>query len=151
MLRWATVLGQTAAEKWGTGCCAHFRGELGSHRTQCHLGRGLRPYQVVSWCIQPFGHNTHGPKSGRGCCVPFRGELGLRLRQCMWPGLRPTSAVQSGILIHLAMATIDISRIVGEGCCAPFSGWGCSPVGELGPRLKQCGVGRGVPPYQVVC
>jgi len=45
---------------------------VGSHRTQCYLGRGLPPYQVVSWCIQPFGHNTHGPKSGRGA-VPLSG------------------------------------------------------------------------------
>jgi len=29
---------------------------------------------VVSWCIQPFGHNTHGPKSGRGCFAPLRGS-----------------------------------------------------------------------------
>ena len=33
--------------------------------THCGLGRGLPPYQVASWSIQPFGHNTmhqcHGP------------------------------------------------------------------------------------------
>jgi len=33
-------------------------GELGSHLTQCHLGRGLPPYQMASWSIQSFGHNT---------------------------------------------------------------------------------------------
>jgi len=33
-------------------------GEARSRLTQCHLGRGLPPYQVVSWSIQPFGHNT---------------------------------------------------------------------------------------------
>ena len=33
-------------------------GELGPHLTQCRLGRGLPPYQVASWSIQPFGHNT---------------------------------------------------------------------------------------------
>jgi len=38
-------------------------GELGPHLTQCHLtecglGRGLLLYQVASWSIQPFGHNT---------------------------------------------------------------------------------------------
>ena len=26
--------------------------------TQCRLGRGLPPYQVASWSIQPFCHNT---------------------------------------------------------------------------------------------
>jgi len=32
------------------GCCAPFLGkeELGAHLTQCHLGRGLPPYQVAS-------------------------------------------------------------------------------------------------------
>ena len=41
------------------GCCASLRGgELGSHLTQCRLSRGLPPYQVASWSIQPFGHNT---------------------------------------------------------------------------------------------
>jgi len=41
------------------GCCAPFRGgELGPRITQCGLGRGLYPYQLTSWSIQPFGHNT---------------------------------------------------------------------------------------------
>jgi len=29
---------------------------------QCRPGRGLSPYQAASWSIQPFSHNTHGPK-----------------------------------------------------------------------------------------
>jgi len=33
-------------------------GELSPHLTQCCLGRGLPSYQVESWSIQPFGHNT---------------------------------------------------------------------------------------------
>jgi len=33
-------------------------GELSPHLTQCGLGRGLPPHQVVPWSIQPFGHNT---------------------------------------------------------------------------------------------
>jgi len=33
-------------------------GELGAHLTQYRLGRGLPPYQVASYSIQPFGHNT---------------------------------------------------------------------------------------------
>jgi len=36
----------------------HSVGELGPHLTQCGMGRGLSPYQVASWSIQPFGHNT---------------------------------------------------------------------------------------------
>jgi len=45
------------AEKLGGGCCT-VGDELGPHLTQCCLGRGPPPYQVVSWSIQPFGHNT---------------------------------------------------------------------------------------------
>jgi len=39
-------------------CCVPFVGGLGPHVTQCGLGRGLFPYQVASWSIQPFGHST---------------------------------------------------------------------------------------------
>jgi len=39
------------------GLLCPFPGELGPHLTQCRLRRGLHAYQVVSWCIQPFGHN----------------------------------------------------------------------------------------------
>jgi len=35
-----------------------FYGGAGSHLTQCGLRRGLPPYQVAPWSIQPFGHNT---------------------------------------------------------------------------------------------
>jgi len=31
-------------------------GEVGFCLTQCRLGRGLPPYQVASWSIQPFSH-----------------------------------------------------------------------------------------------
>jgi len=39
------------------------------------------------------------------------------------------------------VATRDMGRKEG-GCCAPFAG-------ELGPRLTQCGLGRGLLPYKV--
>ena len=39
--------------KWGWMCPLFCGGELGSHLTQCRLGRGLPPYQVASWSIQP--------------------------------------------------------------------------------------------------
>jgi len=44
-------------------CCAPFgEGEgIGNHLTQCCLGRGLTPYQMASWSIQPFRH-TYGSK-----------------------------------------------------------------------------------------
>jgi len=53
--------------------------ELGSHLTQCGLGRGLSPHQVAFWSIQPFGNKRHGPNIGG--CVSL-GELGLPLTQC---------------------------------------------------------------------
>jgi len=45
------------ADKWGL-LCLFLKGELGSHLTQCGLVRRLPPYQVTSWSIQAFGHNT---------------------------------------------------------------------------------------------
>jgi len=41
------------------------------------------------------------------------------------------------------LATVDMGRKVGALLC-PF------PWRELGPRLTQCHLGRGLPPYQVV-
>ena len=46
------------------GGCAPFRGELQPHLTQRRLGRGLPPYQVASYSIEPFGLNGHWPKIG---------------------------------------------------------------------------------------
>ena len=59
-----------------------FYGGAGPHLTQCCLRRGLPPYQVASWSIQPFGHNRHGLKIG--VCALFwgAGELGPYLTQC---------------------------------------------------------------------
>jgi len=48
------------------------RAELGPRLIQCGLRRGLLPYQVASSSIQPFGHNTHEPKTGG--CAPFKGS-----------------------------------------------------------------------------
>jgi len=64
------------------GCCAPI-GELGSHLTQCRLGRGLPPYPVAFRSIQPFGHNRHGPKI-KGALVSLFGreKLGPHLTQC---------------------------------------------------------------------
>jgi len=41
------------------------------------------------------------------------------------------------------LATIDMGRKVGD-CCAPFMG-----RGQPGPKLTQCRLGQGLPPYQV--
>jgi len=48
---------QTWAENWGGGC-ASFGEVLGPHLTQCCLGWRLPPCRVLSWSIQPFGHNA---------------------------------------------------------------------------------------------
>jgi len=40
------------------------------------------------------------------------------------------------------VATIDMGRKEGGGCCPPFAG-------ELDPHLTQCGLGRGLLQYQV--
>ena len=65
----------------------------GSPSNTMSPGRGLSPYQVVSWSIQPFGHNRHGPKSGDGAAVSLsvgEGELGPHLTQCgLGRGLPP--------------------------------------------------------------
>ena len=86
------------------GALPFFGEGAGSHLTQSRLDWGLPPYQVASWCIQPFGHNKNGPKI-QGALPPFwggfwGGEQGPHLTQS--PGPRPTS-VPSGILIHAAI------------------------------------------------
>jgi len=67
-------------ENWGGGCVNLVgEGQLGPHLTQNHLGRGLSPYQVGSWSIQPPGHNTWAENWGllwtpllrRGSWVPI--------------------------------------------------------------------------------
>jgi len=44
---------------------------MGLHLSQCGLGRGLPPQQVVPSCIQPFGHNRNGRKIGASAPPPF--------------------------------------------------------------------------------
>jgi len=82
------------------GAAVPLSGGAGPHITQCGLGRGLPPYQLASWSIQPFGHNRHGPKIG-GLLCPFFGGSGSPCNT-VWHGLRPTP-VPSGILIHAAV------------------------------------------------
>jgi len=59
---------QTCTENWG--CCAPFfwggGRKLGPYlTTQCGLGRGLPPYHMASWSIQPFGYNTPMSQTGQ--------------------------------------------------------------------------------------
>ena len=126
------------------GCCAPFAGgaELGPRLTQCGLGWGLLPIQVVSWCLRPFGHSRHGPKIGR-CAPYFLRELGPHLtqsRQSDWAYLHTKWHLNPSS--HLT--TTDMSRKLG----------GYAPLGEwqLGPHLTQCcqcDQSRGLPACQV--
>jgi len=54
---------------WKVGSCAAFRGELGPHQTQCHLGQGLPSYQVASWFKMPLGSWYKGSPRPRPHCV----------------------------------------------------------------------------------
>jgi len=56
----------------------------------------------------------------------------------MWEPENKSSAVAE---IGDRLATIDMDRKV-EGAIVPLS------VGEVGLYLTQCGLGRGLPPYQ---
>ena len=38
---------------------------FGLHLIRCDQGRGLPPYQVASWSIEPFGHNTPTSQTDR--------------------------------------------------------------------------------------
>ena len=57
------------------GCAPFGRGELGPHLTQYGLCRGLPPYQVACWSIQPLATIDMGQKlrMGRLLC-PFGGS-----------------------------------------------------------------------------
>jgi len=88
-----------------------------------------------------------------GAVLPFSvGELGPQFpSNAMSLGSRLTF-ILSGILIH-PIQPFGYSRHgrslygrrleIGEGGAVPLS------MGELGPHLTQCGLGRGLPPYQV--
>jgi len=72
---------RSAQQQIGWGVCALFSGGSCVPIKHSRLGRGLPPYQVASYSIQPFGHNGHWPKIGGR--VPLgEGELGPHLTQC---------------------------------------------------------------------
>jgi len=123
------------AEKWGGLLCSLFGSP---HLTQCRLGWGLSPYQVVSGSMQLFGHHSHGLKSG-GCCAPFRGWGSWSPSNTMLPTPRPTS-VPSGILMHPAVWPQQTWAEKWGGCCAPFRGGAGFPSNTTSPRP----VGRGL-------
>jgi len=127
----------TWAENW-VGGCAPFRGELGPHLTQCRLGRGVPPYQVASWSIQPFDHNRHGPKIGKAMPPFFGGglKLGWLCSFLGWVGPHLTQSRQGRGLPPYQVASYSIQPF-GHNGYGPKIG-GCAPfLGELGPHLTQ--------------
>ena len=93
---------------------------------------GLRPTQVPSWSIQPFGHNRHGPKIGVQDLVPHltQGRLGR--------GLPPYQVASWSI------------QSFGHSKYGPKIG-GCAPLrqGQLGLHLTQCGQGWSLPACRI--
>ena len=104
------------------GAVSLFRGvELGPHLTQCGLHWGLPPYQVLSWSIQPSGHNRHGPKIGGGLCPFWGGKLGPHLWQCgLGRGLPPYQV--ASWCIQQFGHNRNVPKI--EGAVPPFLGRG---------------------------
>ena len=56
-------------------------GELRPHLTQCRLGRGLPPYQVVSYECLPYFYTWCGPSAklecrSETCCTQLAGNAG---------------------------------------------------------------------------
>jgi len=73
-----------------------------------------------------------------GAVPTFLGRGAGSPSSTMWPGPRPAS-MPNVILIHPAVWPQY-----------PWAeNWGCVLFGELGHRLAQCGLGRGLLPYQV--
>ena len=126
---------------------------LMSHLTQNTSFR-RRSSQAISWlttennkssAVAGMGNRLTTIDMGRkvGAAVPLSvAELHQSPPETMLPGLRPTS-VPSGILIHPAIWPQQTWAKMGGGC-SPFGG-----EGELHTHLTQCGLSRGLPPYQV--
>jgi len=128
---------------------------MSPHLTQCRLAEAYLP---TKWHLDPSSRLATidiGRKFGRGCCAfplffLFLWGAGFS-SNTMLPGPRPTS-VPNSILIHPTVwpeygpadyadaGARDFRKCV--VCCALC-------VGELGPHVTQCGLGRGLPPRQV--
>jgi len=122
------------------GAVSLFVGELGPHLTQCRLGQGRFPYQVVYSCIQPFGHNRHWPKA-EDCCAPLGGGRLVFIKHNV--------ALAESYLHtkwHLdpsgRLATIDMRRK--RGCCAPFGRGAGSPSNTMWPVPRPTSVPNGI-------
>jgi len=124
------------------GLLCPFRGQLGSHLTQCGLGRGL-PH--TNWHLDPFSRLTTTDMDrkvgGVFYAVPFIGELDPHLTQC-----RLDRGLYLRTKWHLhpssRLATTDMGQKLGGLC--PF--WG-EAAGF--PSKTICGLGRDLPPCEV--
>jgi len=114
-----------------------FRRELSPYLTRnAAWTEASLPSSILS--IQQFGHNRHKQKIR--IAVPVWGRAGSP-SNTKWPGRRPTS-VSSGILIH---PTVWPQRTWADNWVRAVPLFG----GKLGRHLTQCGLYRGLPPYQV--
>jgi len=80
-----------------------------------------------------FGHSRHGPKSGVGCYDPFHGGAGSPSNNVAW----------AEAYLRTKWYPDPSSRLATKvgGLLCPFRR-------ELGLHLTQCGLGRGLSPYQ---
>jgi len=123
-------------QKWGL--CPFLRGgDAGSLSNT--MWPGPRPTFVPSGIlIHPvvWPQQTWADNWGGGC-APWGGDGSAS--NTVLPG-PSTTFVPSGILIH---PDVWPQQTLAEN-------WGLCPfLGELGPNLAQCGLGRDLPPYQV--
>ena len=124
-LRWATVATIDMDEKRGGAAVPLSQGKLGPRLTQCGLGRGLLPCQVVYSSNQRFDDNRHGPKIEWGA-VPFFLGGAASPSNTKSPWLRPTS-IPSGILVHPAIWPQRTMATICGGLC-PFRGGSWVPI-----------------------
>ena len=105
-----------------------------------HLSCPAEAYHRTKWHLDPSSRLATTKWAENWGLFPLFGGGAESPFSTMWPGLRPTS-MPSDILVHPAVWP--------QHTCA--ENWGCSPflAGELGPHVAQCGLGRGLPPYQV--
>jgi len=105
---------------------------VGAHLTQCDQGRDLPPYQVDLDPPNRLATTDMGRKLG--AAVPLLEGAGFP-SNTMWHGPMPTP-VPSGILIHAAIWSQCMGQSSGDAVPHPF-------LGERGPNLTQCRLGRG--------
>jgi len=103
------------------------------HRlTRLQIKQVLSSSGLADRDTRPFGDNRHGLKIG-GLCPFWEGELGAHVTRGLGQSLPSYQMHRSNQRFCHNKHGPKI-----EGC-----------GGELGPHVAQCGLGRGLPPYQV--